>query len=206
MTITLGTHNLHDTAGRPTFFADVLLFTEAVPELLREHLSKGYDLRVCGQQRSLAIAYRTDVFEPHRQQYRMAHGGTEKVTPHRGTFGLHGELASGRPLTLLVEHRINAAFVPFVRGEARLRADHWRTHTFLTLDWAAELKRAGDLVLAGGDTNTPHGFSAYRGALPEVGRGYDRLAGSPDIDLIRPEYLGKAGSDHPRLRATVKGV
>lgn len=205
-TLTVGAHNLHDQAGRPTPFADLVLFTETDPRRLmrRFHSLAGYALLVCKRQPDLAIAYRRRLFEPTGSDYRLAHSGVAGVTPHRGTWAVDGILA-GVDATLVVEHRINAAFPPYVRGEATFRRRCWETHTAMTLGWVRELDRAGQLVVSGGDANTPHGEKAYRGALDEIGRSLDRLAVTRKRANLRDaEYLGRVGSDHPRLRATLE--
>jgi hypothetical protein len=207
--LTIGTHNLHDESGRPTPFADVVLFTEAVEDRLLSWIdrARGYDLIVCREQPDLAIAYRRRLFKPEAGEYRRAHAGVAGVTPHRGTFAVDGELL-GHDATLIVEHRINAAFPPYVRGESVFRRTCWATHTDLTLGVIRNRKRAGHLVIAGGDDNTPRserGLLAYRGELQEVGHHFDRLAVShKGARLYGATYLGRVGSDHPRLRATLE--
>jgi hypothetical protein len=173
----------------------------------------GYKVVVCRWQRDLVIAYRPEFFKPNRltgRHYRLAHGGVEKVTPHRGTFWLTGRFLDGsekrfhrkgKKGALLVEHRINAAFEPFIRGEGTFRRDRWRKHTVMTLRIIRRLVRRGYLVLAGGDINTPHGVSAYEGVLNERGSHFDRLGSNGDLG--KPEVMSKEGSDHNRLRASV---
>lgn len=206
-TITFGTHNLHDAQGQPTPFADIVLFAEVAPEKLLSVFSRirGYELIVCKQQRDLAIAYKRKVFEPEEAYYRLAHVGLTKVTPSRGTFALAGRLL-GNAAVITNEHRINAAFPPYVRGEASLRKLCWETHTTSTIAWHREWFKQGRWILAGGDDNAPKDVSAYRGTLAEVGGGYDRLAATKTkgLQLHSPKYLGRAGSDHPRLRATLE--
>lgn len=201
--LTIGTHNLHDQAGRPSPFADIVLFTEADPTRLRRTFTalRGWTVVVCRQQPDLAVAHRRRLFKLEGIRYRRAHEGAAKVTPHRGTWVLDGILA-GRDATLIVEHRINAAFPPYRRGEAAFRTRCWQTHTEMTLDLINEARAAGQLVIAGGDLNTPRGVSGYRGVLDEVGRGFDRLGvTAKGTRLHSVAYLGNAGSDHPRLRA-----
>ena len=64
------------------------------------------------------------------------------------------------------------------------------------------LKKKGYTIYAGGDLNTPIGVSGYRGVLNEVGRKYDRLGSTRE--LTDAKRLSRLGSDHFRLRATVK--
>lgn len=208
MTTTFATHNLHDETGTPTPFADVLLFTEAIPARVSEALPLSYVVAPCRWQRDLVIAWKRDAFTPKRNRrgrivkhYRLAHPGLAKVTPHRGTYWINGWLADGTPATLLVEHRINAAFPPFVRGERWLRPRYWRRHTRITLRIIRRRIRRGAVVLAGGDQNTPTGVSAYQGVLHEVGTHYDRLGSSLPIGDV--DVLSRKGSDHSRLRASV---
>lgn len=196
-----GTHNLGDERGTPTPFAPILLLTEAVLPLGLP----GYIVAPCPWQRDLVIAWKRGTFTPKRKRlgriskhYRLVHPGIPKVTPHRGTFWINGTL-DGEPTTLLVEHRINAAFPPFKRGEKWLRQRWWRKHTRITLRIVRRLKKRGRLVLAGGDTNTPAYVSAYEGELFEGGHHYDRVGAS--VPLAGVEYLSRMGSDHPRLRA-----
>lgn len=205
----IGTHNLTDTKGRPSFFADVILLTEAVPSTIRARLkrrwarARGYQLLTCAQQRDLCIAYRRDVFEPDASEYHRAHGGEPWFTPHRGTYVVMGKL-DGRPTALVVEHRINGAFDPRIDRRAERRR-LWNLHTGLTLATIDHLHHAGYFVIAGGDLNTWPGHSGYRGTLREVGGGLDRLAISKHIGHLEdPEHLSRLGSTHRRLRATLR--
>lgn len=202
-TTTIGTHNLHDLAGWPTPFADVILFTEAVPARVREFLEPGYVVRACRWQKDLVIAWRRGTFVPTCTRYRLAHPGIPKVTPRRGTFIIEGHLG-GVPTALVAEHRINAAFPPFIRGERLYRPRMWQLHTSITRRTVRRLLERGYVVLAGGDLNTPRGVSGYKGLLREYGHGFDRIAASARLEAV--ETLSREGSDHPRLRAELRSV
>lgn len=195
----LGTHNLLDGAAPATDFADILFFTEA-PRRVRNEALDMYRLYQCGRQWDLAIAVGGDLagddFEDH---YKKAHWGIRKVTPNRGTYWLTNDMEK---VALLVEHRINAAFPPFKRGEGLFRKTMWEMHTRMTLRIIRRLKKKGYTIYAGGDLNTPVGVSGYRGVLNEVGRKYDRLGSTRE--LVNARRLSRLGSDHFRLRADVK--
>lgn len=198
MSLTLGTFNTWDGKGEVVPFADVLLLTEAIPAKVRHELRATHDVYVCRFQKSLIIAIRKTLSQERvRAHYRLVHPGIAKVTPHRGTFWLTLRL-NGRPTAIVVEHRINAAFPPFKRGERFYRPRMWRRHTKVTMRIIARHKRLGRRVLAGGDVNTPHGVKGYPG-LHEVGDHFDRLASSTPLRDL--EVLSRMGSDHPRLRA-----
>lgn len=208
----IGTHNLLDGAGEPTGFADYLFFTESAPGAIRAVLGDDYEVRVCEEQRDLVIAWRKGTFQPKRNKkgeertgYKQAHGGRKKVTPHRGTFWIIGYDSEGVECVLVVEHRINAAFPPYRRGERHYRPRMWRKHTRITLRRIKRWLRKGFRVYAGGDLNTPHGVNGYKGVLYErgfhIGHGYDRV-GSSEL-LEGAEELSRKGSDHPRVRAAV---
>lgn len=199
---TFGTHNTHDEAGTPSAFADVLFFTEAIPERVRAALEPlGYVVAPCRWQKDLVIAWERGVFVPRRKRYKLAHPGIAKVTPHRGTYWIVGRL-HGKRAVLLVEHRINAAFPPYRRGEATFRRLSWSWHTRLTLRQIRRFRRQGLLVVCGGDTNTPHGVSAYRGLLHEAGSHFDRLGSTRPLAEV--QLLSRMGSDHARLVATLR--
>jgi hypothetical protein len=200
VSLTLGTHNLHDETGHPTPFADVILFTEAIHSEVRDELATTHDVYVCWQQRDLIIAVSKRLEQGRvKRHYRLVHPGVAKVTPHRGTFWLTLRL-NGQPCAIVVEHRINAAFPPFKRGEPWFRRAMWRRHTRVTLRIIARHRRKFRHVLCGGDVNTPRGVKGYPG-LHEVGDHYDRLASTrPLRDLV---VMSRMGSDHPRLRARV---
>lgn len=200
MSLALGTHNTLDGAAPATPFCDVLLLTEAIHSKVRDELATTHNVYVCWQQRDLIIAIRNTLTQERiKRQYRLVHPGVAKVTPHRGTFWLTLML-NGRPTAILVEHRINAAFPPFKRGEPWFRQAMWRRHTKVTLRIISRHRRKHRIVLAGGDVNTPHGVKGYPG-LHEVGDHYDRLASTrPLRDLV---VMSRKGSDHPRLRARV---
>ena len=198
--LTLGTFNTLDGKGRLTDFADLILVTEGIPRKVRHELRDTHDVYVCRFQRDLIIAIRKTMSQERvRTHYRLVHPGVAKVTPHRGTFWLTLRL-NGQPTAILVEHRINAAFPPFKRGERWYRPRMWRLHTRVSLRIIARHKRKGRRVLAGGDVNAIPGVKGYPG-LHEVGDHFDRLASTrPLTDLA---VLSRMGSDHPRLKATV---
>lgn len=200
MSLTLGTHNLHDETGTPTPFADAILFTEAMYSEVRDELHTTHDVHVCKRQKDLVIAVRKGIAFDVTEHYKRAHWGVRKVTPNRGTYWLEGRI-HGERVALLVEHRINAAFAPFKRGEGLYRKTMWAIHTGMTLRIVKRLKARGFTIHAGGDLNTVRGVQGYRGALTEVGGGLDRL-GSTKL-LTDVEHLSRMGSDHNRLRARV---
>jgi hypothetical protein len=160
----------------------------------------GYRVRVCRRQRDLVFVCRRRVWRITRTRYVPVHGGRAEVTPHRGTFVIEVvRRSTGALEVFLVPHRINAAFPPFVRGEAAFREERWHEHADTDDDLANEYRERGFEVHALGDVNTPPGVLGFA-ALPwEVGRGFDRIAST--VDLVDVEYLSRAGSDHPRLRA-----
>lgn len=224
MRFTLGTHNLHDEAGQPTRFADLILFTEAIPHTVDDALSRptpsqraralvartklratGYAVVVVRHQPDLIIAWRRRVFRRMGPlSYERVVDGVPHVTPNRGTAWLPLQhRATGRRIAAVWEHRINAAFPPFVRGEPKFRADMWRAHTAHSTNLVETLHAAGWLVVAGGDENTPEHIHAYP-TMREVGHSFDRLAlRGPRAHIGQPFYLSRKGSDHPRLRASV---
>lgn len=192
---TLGTHNRLDGAAPVSDFADVIFWTEAAsPATL-----PGYRTRICDRQRDLMISVRVGLFGNLTPHYKRAHWGIRKVTPNRGTFWLTDDEAK---VALVCEHRINAAFAPYKRGEALFRKTMWEMHTRMTLRIIRKLKRQGYEVHAGGDLNTPHGVRGYRGVLFEVGKHYDRLGSTRPLSDV--QVLSPLGSDHNRLRATVR--
>ncbi len=211
-TIHLGAHNLHDEAGVPTFFADVVIFTEAIaPSIVAKARQRraqaagrlaGFSTAVCAQQRDLVVAYRRKTFRLTGRSYHRYVEGVAKVTPNRGTYLVFLEhRETGTPVVVVAEHRINAAFQPWIRGERTFRTKAWWRHTDGTLETIQRLKDSGYTILAGGDLNTPHGVSGYEGKLGEVGDGFDRLGSNGRIG--RFERLSRQGSDHPRIRALV---
>ena len=207
---TIGTHNLHDETGTPTFFADAIGFTEAIPERIRARkrtLQAAYTIRVCSHQKDLVMALRRRHYKVLGTEYVPVHGGRAKVTPHRGTFVVRtrrrvGRLrrARGRREVFLLAHRINAAHPPFKRGEPAFRVAMWSKHYATDAELVDTYEAAGWVVHLLGDLNTPKGVRGT--TLPhEVGHGYDRVASTER--LRDREYLGRKGSDHPRLRATI---
>lgn len=197
---TLGTHNLLDGAAPATPFAQVLFLTEATGDVAGSELAESHDVYVCEQQRDLVIAvirgFGWDL-EPH---YERAHWGVRKVTPNRGTFWLTDDVAM---VALVDEHRINAAFPPYVRGEGLFRRLAWELHTRMTLRIIKRLKKKGYTVHAGGDLNTPFGVKGYKGVLNEVGisHRFDRLGSTESFHKV--VLLSKMGSDHNRLKGWV---
>ena len=195
MTLTIGTHNLLDGRAPATPFADVIFFTEAHPI----NRLRSYETYKCRQQKDLVIAVADDLLWELDAHYAKALFGAKKVSPHRGTFWLTDDEAR---VALLVEHRVNAAFPPYKRGEALFRRLAWWSHTRMTLRIIRRLKKRGYTVYAGGDLNTPVGVSGYKGVLNEAGRKYDRLGSTRE--LTDAKRMSRLGSDHFRLRATAK--
>lgn len=194
----IGVHNLLDGAAPATDFADIIFFTEATAKVQRD-LAGTHDIYVCKRQRDLVIAVRAAYEWSFGERYAQAIFGARKVSPNRGTYWLTDD---DNMNAFLVEHRINAAFPPYRRGERLFRKLAWWSHTRLTLKIIRRLKKQGYTVYAGGDLNTPVGVSGYRGALNEVGRKYDRLGSTKK--LVNARRLSRLGSDHFRLRAEVK--
>jgi hypothetical protein len=212
ISFTFGTHNLHDEAGVPTFFADILIFCEAIaPTIIAKAKQKaahakarlaGYTVVVCAQQRDLVVAFRRRDWKIAGRSYTQYVVGRPEVSPNRGTFLVFLEhRRTGVLVVVVAEHRINAAFRPWIRGERVFRTAMWRKHTDGTLETIQRLEDSGYLVLAGGDDNTPQGVSAYERHLTEVGDHFDRLAVSRAGSLDNVENLSRQGSDHYRLRA-----
>ena len=218
-TLKVGAHNLEDDHGVPTFFADVVFYSEAIPSRIRDRRRKliaraatrharawvnGFRVVSTWRNRTLAIAVNTELLTVVSKEYHRAHGGIKKVTPSRGTFVVKCRTVAGdRKVALVGEHRINAAFPPFVRGEDIVRPELWGRHTALTLRLVDELEAEGYFVIAGGDLNTPHGESGYEGRLREQGHGLDRLGCSQSGRWSEFGHLARMGSDHHRIKATL---
>lgn len=213
MSITLGTHNTHDDAGVPTFFADAIGFTEAMaPNVKARHRARfakakarlrGYAIRVCTHQKDLVLALKRRHWKVTATKYYPVHGGIAKVTPHRGTFVVETRRrATGRREVFLLPHRINAAFPPYKRGEGMFRRARWQEHLELDNELIETYLADGWVVHAMGDVNTPPHVDGFPALTYEVGRGYDRIASSEPLGRV--EYLRRMGSDHPRLRVALK--
>lgn len=209
---TVGTHNLHDSAGTVTLFADVIVFTEAVPRRIRHKVratlersiarARGRRVMVCRGQRDLVVVFRRRRFTlAGKPSYAKYVDGVAKVTPNRGTYTVPLRIrGTDRVVFVNAEHRINAAFPSQPdRGEREFRSDAWRRHTGGTLHTMARQAKAAVTVSAG-DTNTPRNVRAYP-QYNEAGHGYDRIGSS--ARLTDPQVLSRKGSDHHRLRATV---
>lgn len=213
MTFTLGAHNLHDEAGVPTFFADVIVFTEAIPKGIRARARArwahtqgrlaGYRIVTCHAQPDLVVAVRRRLFKVTAVSYTRYVDGVRKVTPNRGTFIVFAtHRPTGKPWGIPAEHRINAWHPSQPdRGERAFRASAWRRHTAGTIRTLIRLKDSGFEIAGGGDTNTPKNVPAYADDFHEAGTSLDRVVSTCPIGDV--EYLHNQGSDHPRLRVTV---
>jgi hypothetical protein len=157
----------------------------------------------CPKQKDLVIAVHKRLDPKVRgNRYKRSNLGIPKVTPKRGTWKLELTLL-GVEVDLIIDHRINAAFPPFIRGERILRPRYWKKHTRITKDMIRESKAKRRKVFYGGDPNTPKNITAVGNVLQhEVGDGKDRLASN--VALTDVQVLSKAGSDHHRLRATAQ--
>lgn len=201
--ITIGTHNTLDGKADESGFADYILFTEAIPAQVRAALRKTHQIWVCSDQKDLVLAVHRRL-KPKLldQDYKKAHGGIPLVTPKRGTWRVDLELL-GVEVRGVFDHRINAAFPPFVRGEKILRPRFWKKHTEITKTMIRNAKGRNIVVVYMGDPNTPKHIAAVGNVLQyEEGTGKDRIASNRKIHKF--EELSKAGSDHHRLRGTVQ--
>jgi hypothetical protein len=200
--ITFGTHNTLDGAAREKPFADLIIFTEAIPSQVRAGLDQTHRVWVCKQQKDLTLAVHKRL-EPRLvdQDYQKVHGGRVLVTPARGTWRTDLDLLEV-PVSGIWDHRINGAFPPFIRGEAEFRPRMWKKHDGVTNAMIRDAKNWAHVVLAGGDPNAVKRVDAYDALRYEVGEGTDRLASNREITDV--EELSKAGSDHHRLRGTVQ--
>jgi hypothetical protein len=208
--ISVGTWNTLDgKADESTFGKDVVLFTEAIPAEVRRELSATHMVYVCHDQRDLIVAVHRRLKPRLRNhEYRKAHGGIVLVTPKRGTWKLELELlAIDALLDVIIDHRINAAFPPFIRGERIIRSRFWKKHTGITKDMIRESKaRAANderAILYGGDPNTPKTVTAVGNVLAhEEGTGKDRLASNRKIQNF--EVGPKSGSDHHNISGYIQ--
>jgi hypothetical protein len=195
---TIGTHNTLDGKAPATPFASVVFFTEAVPARVRTQIGATHSVYVCRRQPDLIIAVSRKLGWELVPHYKKAHWGVRKVTPNRGTFWLTSDK---HKVALVNEHRINAAFPPYKRGEGLFRRTMWEMHTRMTLRIIRRLIRQGYDVHAAGDLNTPRGISGYRGVLNERGSHYDRLGSTRPLGPVK--VLSRLGSDHWRYKAKV---
>ena len=219
--ITFGTHNLHDEAGLPTFFADVVGYCEAIGVTVRKRARRlrtkaalsGYRVLVCEQQRDLVAAIKRSKYKVTGQKYIKVVDGRKLVTPNRGEWAIEtvrrvGPLRRpiGRKEVFIFGHRVNAAFPPYIRGESIFRAAAWERHDNVSNAMIQAYLDAGWVVRAGGDANTPKRrpeVDAYSALGAEVGRGeFDRLASSEEILEFR--LMSRKLSDHKRLWARTR--
>jgi hypothetical protein len=201
--VSIGTHNTLDGQGKEIGFADIILFTEAIPKQVRAGLEKTHRVWVCRDQKDLAIAVHRRL-KPRvvGQAYKLANLGIPLVTPKRGTWRLTLDLL-GVTISIIADHRINAAFPPFIRGEQVIRQRFWKRHTAITKRMIRWAKERGHAIVYGGDPNTPRHITAVGNTLNwEAGEGKDRLASNRPIEDF--EQLAKAGSDHHRIRAYIQ--
>lgn len=229
---TWGTHNTLDGKGRTTFFADVVGYCEAIEDVIepavarknrlmkrrqkarRAGIARGYRMLTCARQRDLVMVFNRFLYKYVDQEYVRVHGGVAKVTPARGEWAVtlrerQGVLRrpTGDLVTFVWGHRVNAAFPPYIRGEATMRSEWWQMHNEVSNDLIEKYREMGHRVRAGGDANTPkhrvdgRWIMAYRSLPHEIGKGeFDRL-GSSD-PMVDHDVLSAVGSDHMRVRAT----
>lgn len=207
----VGTHNLHDHTGDATGFAKVICFTEAIPDLVMDQLPTHYVTAVARWQKDLIIAWDPNYFKPEldkkgrvKRFYKLNNPGVAKVTPHRGTFWIKGEmLVMGfwKKTAVICAHWINAAHPPYKRGEKWLRRRWWKKQQKFTKKLVRRLMKQGYEIVGAGDLNVAYREQAFEWMrqIHEVGHGYDRIFSTYELTNVR--YLAKKGSDHPRLVA-----
>lgn len=199
-----GTHNLLDGKGRATEFADIMFFTEApsVAEVSQE-LGHGWIVRKCSSQKDLVVAYRRDAgIKLRRAHYVPAHPGRSLVTPARGTWKLEFEIV-GVDVDVVFDHRINAAFPPFIRGEKIFRIAMWKLHTGISKAMARRSKKKGRIVVGVGDPNVVADHQAWGKVLPFEHR-HNKDVIASNRPLIDKEVGAKDGSDHNKIWASIK--
>jgi hypothetical protein len=197
--ITIGTHNLLDGEAEAMPFAQVIMFTEAPPNIYSDPVNKTHTLYRSRKQRDLVIAIRDNLvwsMNDVKLHYRLVHIGIIKVTPHRGIFWITFTY-EGKKYAIICEHRINAWFPPFKRGEAKLRNRWWHKHTHMSNKIQKRLLDKGYIIIAGGDPNAPEGVNAYPFLNETVEMHFDRVACSKPI--YNSQELDKGGSDHHKV-------
>ena len=201
----LGTHNTLDGRAPGTAFADVIVFTEAIGHKLRKQLAKTHEVFQCERQKDLCIAIVRRIasrIENLKEHFRLIHPGIAKVTPHRGIYWLTFIL-DGVKHVIFCEHRINAAFAPWKRGEKFFRSQAWKSHTRTITRKIKRWIKKGYAILGGGDTNTRRQDDAYPVKGYERGRVLDRLF-AHGYRLGPTRVMSKMGSDHHRVRVSVR--
>jgi hypothetical protein len=205
------THNLLDgQAEARGLGASVVLFCEAPKDLLRKKTKdrvKGtHKLFRVRRQRDLVIALKKSIADEAikvRKHYKLVHVGRKKVTPHRGIFWITFEYR-GEKYAIICEHRINAWYAPWIRGEKKFRTEKWHKHTAASNKIQRRLIDKGYIIIAGGDPNAPEGVEAYPLLNETIKAHLDRVAMSDEIGNVR--IMKKGGSDHHRLRAHRKAA
>lgn len=216
-TATFGCHNLHDGGAKPTWFADILGFTECdAPAVSDAAVKSGRD-DFHTQNRTIALVTPKGWFKNPVVEWHRAHDGDSDVpTPARGDLVVYDVEDRSVP-ACIVSHRINRNWSertqrPRLRGWWRRRRLWWK-HRRSTQAIIRDLKSRGYLVVAMGDMNARPGkdrdgkplYRAFsRKLMREVGTRLDRIAATPPIAFTSVDYLGDADSDHPRLRATAR--
>lgn len=199
-----GTHNLLDGAAEGEGWAKVMLLTEAPMDIRSDLIAATHRLFRVRRQRDLVIGMRFDIAKDMtnvKRHYKLVHIGVVKVTPHRGIFWLTFEY-DGKRYAVICEHRINAWFKPWIRGERWFRERMWHRHESKTVALIKRLEAKGyEVIIAGGDPNTLPGVPAYGGELNETLRANkDRVAVNRPIRRAFVN-LPKRGSDHHGVKA-----
>lgn len=202
---TAGTHNLLDGAAQALAFADVCIWTEATKAIWKDRVANKHRIYGVVRQRDLKISIDESIAAQiegkARRHYRLVHLGIALVTPHRGIFWITFVL-NGRKTAIIAEHRINAWYPPYRRGEKWYRSTRWQKHTKRSNRIQERLIAQGYDIYAGGDPNAPEGVEAYP-LLHETDEAHlDRVASTRRIKEWRS--LRKGGSDHHRLLAWFK--
>lgn len=210
---TAGGHNLHDEDGRVEVWADAMFWTEAIPSRIRDRVRLARTRLVWDDRdTTMVLGLNRALFKLESAEWHRAHAGVGKVTPHRGTLMVRYRSRGRDPIRFgsLLSHRINGSEaghlppMPYVDGEARLRADLYRTHWRLDAELDEILRSEDRQRLHGGDYNR-HGGSVFpvTARLTERGNNPDRVAASNGLRLGPMQWLPKQGSDHPGWRVDV---
>jgi hypothetical protein len=197
----LGTHNLLDGKAEADNFASVIMFTEAPPGIHADEVNQTHRLFRARRQRDLVIAVHDQIAREvtdFKVRYKYVHPGVVRVTPHRGILILTFTFM-GKRYAVFCEHRINAWYRPWIRGERWFRRRMWHRHTAMSNRLQQQYLEEGYIVIAGGDPNAPEGVNAYPLLHETVDVHLDRVACSKRIANIK--VLRRAGSDHHRVVA-----
>ena len=221
--VTVGCHNLHQGRATPTGFADIIGWQEAEGRACRRRIRKldGYGHYPAREDAGGRLGPGRNTISWDEDRFRLlgaghqlaAHGGMRGRLPLFITWVRLADRFTGQQVKVFNVHFPNGAWAA-EDGRVAMpytgrRRGQWRRYREALKRRVRHAQRNGLAVVVLGDTNRHRWgvlplVTEIRPRKPAARPGYDRIGVSGAAVDGPLETLSRAGSDHRRLRATIR--